>query len=80
MHVSFMNCRGDGITNFFADAKEDRRNATELYNPFILDQFEVLNGHPPSWVTYVSRLINGHDIPSNEVFIKAPIRVISVMR
>ena len=52
---------------FSTDAKEDRRNATELYNPFILDQFEVLDGHPPSWVAYVSELVRGHDIPSNEV-------------
>ena len=54
----------------FSDAKEDRRNASKLYNPFVLEKMTwgtSLNGHPPSWVDYVNRLVVGHDIPSNEV-------------
>ena len=49
------------------DAKEDRRNASELYNPIVLEKIEVLSGHPPSWVNYVNKLVVGHDIPANEV-------------
>ena len=54
------------------DAKEDRRNASKLYNPIILEKMEVLSGHPPSWVEYVDKLIVGHDIPSNEVGSNSP--------
>ena len=49
------------------DAKEDRRNASELYNPIVLEKIEVLSGHPPSWVNYVNKLVVGHDISANEV-------------
>lgn len=55
-----------------SDAKEDRRNASKLYNPFVLEKMTwgtSLSGHPPSWVDYVNRLVVGHDIPSNEVVV-----------
>ena len=52
-----------------SDAKEDRRNDTALYNPFVLEELEVLDGHPPSWVDYVNKMVGGSRIPNNEVVI-----------
>ena len=38
-------------------AKETRRNTTALYNPVVLKNFPELEGHPPSWVEYVDKLL-----------------------
>jgi membrane metallo-endopeptidase-like protein 1 len=50
-----------------SDADEDRRNATELYNQVVLGEYEVLEGHPTSWVEYINRIISGHTIGDKEV-------------
>ena len=42
---------------------------TELYNPFVLKEVEVLKGHPTSWVDYVNMLIDGNHIPAHEVVV-----------
>ncbi len=49
------------------DAKQDRRNATQLYNPVTLKDFAVLEGHPNSWVEYVDTLILGNTVTGDEV-------------
>ena len=54
---------------FSSDAQEDRRNVTELYNPFVLEDIEILEGHPPSWVDYVNNLIEKNSILAEEVVI-----------
>ena len=51
------------------DAQEDRRNDTALYNPIVLETLAVLDGHPPSWVDYVNKMVRGDRIPNNEVVI-----------
>merc|ERR1712117_29974 len=52
-----------------SDAQEDRRNDTALYNPIVLETLAVLDGHPPSWVDYVNKMVRGDRIPNNEVVI-----------
>ena len=37
--------------------REKRRNSTLLYNPFILGEYEVLEGHPPSWSDYIDKIL-----------------------
>ena len=66
-NISVLNFLVSFLNVLISDAKEDRRNASKLYNPIILEKMEVLSGHPPSWVEYVDKLIVGHEIPSNEV-------------
>jgi predicted metalloendopeptidase len=36
--------------------REERRNSSLLYNPFILGELERLDGHPPSWTDYVASI------------------------
>ena len=50
-------------------AKEERRNATLLYNPRTLGDIESLPGHPPSWKEYVSTIVEGEDISGSETVI-----------
>ena len=37
--------------------REKRRNSTLLYNPFILGEYEVLEGHPQSWSDYIDKIL-----------------------
>ena len=51
-------------------AKEKRRNRTALYNPIVLKDFPVLDGHPPSWVEYVDKILfEQYGIQEDEVII-----------
>ena len=63
----------------FLDAQEDRRNDTALYNPFVLEEIEIREGHPPSWVDFVNDLIEGNDIPPSEVVILRNIKYLRGM-
>ena len=42
--------------------REERRNASKLYNPKILRDLESRGGHPPSWADYVNSIIPQHPI------------------
>ena len=59
------------IIKFFhlLDAPEDRRNDTALYNPFVIESLEVLDGHPPTWVDYINKMVGGDRIPNSEIVI-----------
>ena len=51
-------------------AKETRRNYTALYNPVVLKDFPVLEGHPPSWAEYIDKIsFEMHGITEDEVVI-----------
>ena len=49
--------------------KEERRNATLLYNPFIIKDYEALEGHPDSWHEYIDNVIYTQDIKDDETVI-----------
>ena len=44
---------------------QDGRSETRV----VLKEFEVLDGHPTSWVDYVNKIIGGSRIPDDEVVI-----------
>jgi len=47
--------------------KEERRNASVLYNPTTLGKLPILEALPPSWVTYVQTLFEkANDVTINE--------------
>lgn len=46
--------------------REERRNATKLYNPVVLNEFQQLEGHPPSWADYINQVVIGQEIPNHE--------------
>lgn len=47
-------------------SREKRRNSTLLYNPYILGEYKVLEGHPPSWADYIDKILFGQFGISNE--------------
>jgi len=52
--------------------KEERRNASVLYNPTTLGELPILEALPPSWVTYIQILFENADkvtIDDNEKII-----------
>ena len=63
----------------FLDAQEDRRNDTALYNPFVLEEIEIREGHPPSWVDFVNDLIEENNIQTSEVVILRNIKYLREM-
>ena len=50
-----------------------------MYNPFVLEEIEIREGHPPSWVDFVNDLIEGNDIPPSEVVILRNIKYLRGM-
>ena len=61
--------------------REERRNASKLYNPVILKDFPELPGHPPNWADYVNSVIFDNDITENDrIIVSNPAYIANVSK